>query len=163
VDLELLPSIILAIAEQRSLNGVLDTIIRAVARQPDVALARLWLLENDGECPHCHDASPTASTALHLRASAGAPRSAGTDWSRTNGRFHRVPLESGLKLAYIARTGLPIRIPDLAADREWIREPQWAEQEGLVSFAARPLVSRGETLGVLGVFRRVPADDRCWE
>ena len=47
MNLEPLPAIILAMAEQRSLAAVLKTIIDAVARQPGVALARLWLRETD--------------------------------------------------------------------------------------------------------------------
>ena len=52
MDLSLLPSIILAIAQQRSLDDVLATIIRILANQPDVGLARLWLLDTDRSCPH---------------------------------------------------------------------------------------------------------------
>jgi hypothetical protein len=51
MDLASLPSIILAIAEQRSLNDVLAAIIGAIARNTDVSLARLWLRQSDLECP----------------------------------------------------------------------------------------------------------------
>ena len=163
MDLDLLPSVILAIAEQRSLDAVLRTIVAGIARQPDVALARLWLLESDGSCPQCQRRAADGETALHLRASEGVPREAGADWSRTNGRFHRIETEKPLKISYIASTGEPIRITDLPSDRAWVREPEWAEREGLVGFAGRPLVFRGEVLGVLAVFRRTPPNDTCWE
>jgi transcriptional regulator with GAF, ATPase, and Fis domain len=163
VYLEPLPAIILAIAEQRSLPAVLTTIIDAVARQPGVALARLWLREPDEACPICSAGEPNPESALHLRASAGAPVLEKADWTRINGAFHRIPLSSNnLKIAHIATTGESIRIPRLAEDHQWVRHPAWAQAEGLVSFTGHALVFRGQPLGVLAVFRRTPADDDCF-
>ncbi|MGJ5815476.1 sigma 54-interacting transcriptional regulator [Paludibaculum fermentans] len=160
MDISLLPSIILAIAEQRSLDAVLGSIIQAIVQQADIGLARIWLKETGSSCPSC-DASP--EVALHLRASGGCPLEAGVDWRYTAGRFHRVPLDSKLKVAGIAATGRGVRIDDLAADSQWVGEPDWIRREKLVSFAAHPMVFHGEVLGVLAVFRRVIADDACWE
>ena len=158
--LEPLPAIILAIAEQRSLPAVLKAIIDAVARQPGVALARLWLAEPDQACPVCVQGEWNPAPALHLRASAGTSLTAGADWTRIDGTFHRVPLSTGkLKVAHIASTGESIRITRLGDDQQWVRHPEWAQAEGLVSFAGHALVFRGETLGVLAAFRRSPADD----
>lgn len=160
MDLAQLPAILVALAEQRSLDDVLRTILEILARQPEVGLARVWLVETGASCPLCRDR--TGERALHLRASAGAPFAAGADWGRADGSFHRVPLESRLKLGHIARTGEAIQIPRLAEDSDWVRDPEWARREGLMSFAGRPLVFRGEVLGVLAVFRRVEADEVCW-
>ena len=163
MDLELLPAIILAIAEQRSLAAVLKTIIDAVARQTDVALARVWLRQGDESCPTCCSGELRPETALHLRASAGSPISEAADWTRTDGTFHRIPLTpDNLKIAHIATTGESIRIARLADDHRWVRDPAWAHREGLASFAGHALVFRGEPLGVLAVFRRTPADDNCF-
>ncbi len=162
MDLETLPAVILSIAEQRSLSAVLTTIIDAVARQPGVALARLWLREPAESCPICQ-ANPNPEPALHLRASAGSPRAQQADWSRIDGTFHRIPLSrSNLKIAHIATTGESIRIPRLAEDQLWVRHPAWAQAEGLESFTGHALVFRGQPLGVLAVFRRTPADDECF-
>ena len=163
MDLEPLPAVILAIAEQRSLVAVLKTIIDTVARQPDVALARVWLRQADQSCPTCCSGELRPEPALHLRASAGAPISDAADWTRTDGTFHRIPLTPGdLKIAHIATTGESIRIGSLADDRRWLRHPAWAQQEGLASFAGHALVFRGEPVGVLAVFRRTAADDGCF-
>jgi transcriptional regulator with GAF, ATPase, and Fis domain len=163
VNLEPLPGIILALAEQRSLSAVLTTIIETVARQPGVALARIWLRDSDEGCPLCADGERTSEPALHLRASGGTSLSEGADWSRINGAFHRVPLTPNhLKIAHIGRTGESIRITHLAEDQRWVRYPEWARSEGLVSFAGHALVFRGDVLGVLAVFRRIPADDECF-
>ena len=164
MKLALLPPIILAIAEQRSLDAVLSAIADAVARQPEIALARVWLVDTDLSCPVCaRHAATNDRTALHLRASAGQALDPHSDWSRVDGSFHRISLAEPLKIAHIANTGESIRIDRLAADNRWVKFPDWAEREQLHGFAGRPLVFRGETLGVLGAFRRVEFDDGCWE
>ena len=102
MELALLPPIILAIAEQRSLDAVLSSIATAVASQPDVGLARVWLRDTDRTCPVCAGHAPTNDEeALHLRASAGRPLDGSSDWSRIDGTFHRIPLSDPLKIAHI--------------------------------------------------------------
>ncbi len=161
MELDALPSIILAITEQRSLTAVLQTVIEAVASQSEVALARIWLRQTGDVCPQCADHGG-AEMALHLRASAGVSRQSGVDWTRTNGTFHRITLDGRLKLSHMATTGESIRVQRLAEDQQWLRDPAWAEVEGLVGFAGHPLVFRGDILGVLAVFRRSEPDDICW-
>ncbi|MEP7353226.1 MAG: sigma 54-interacting transcriptional regulator [Acidobacteriota bacterium] len=163
MDLEPLPSIILALAEQRSLHAVLKTIIDAVARQPGVALARLWLRDSDQRCPVCSEGEWNPTLALHLRASAGTSLIPNSDWSRIHGSFHRIALSpSNLKIAHIAATGESILIQQLADDQRWVRYPEWVRAEGLVSFAGHALIFRGEVMGVLAVFRREAADADCF-
>jgi GAF domain-containing protein len=60
-------------------------------------------------------------------------------------------------------SGESIRIQDLSEDEACIRELEWAQREGLVGFAGRSLVFRGEVLGVLAVFRRTAPNEVCWE
>ena len=55
---------------------------------------------------------------LAARAGAGESNTAGVDWARTNGSFHRVALDSPLKLSHMASTGQSIRISRLA-ERCW--------------------------------------------
>ena len=162
VDLASLPPLILAITQQRSLTAVLQGVIEAVASQPDVALARVWLRQPDDACPWCAERGPSTDVALHLRASAGVARTPGVDWARSNGTFHRVSLDGTLKLSHMATTGESIRVQRLAEDHRWLRDPAWAQAEGLVGFAGHPLMFRGEVLGVLAVFRRSEPDDACW-
>src|SRR5579864_3000863 len=68
-----------------------------------------------------------------------------------------------LKISYIAATGESIRIQDLSEDQACIRELEWAQRKGLVGFAGRSLVFRGEVLGVLAVFRRTAPNEVSWE
>ena len=162
MDFASLPSLILAITEQRSLTAVLQRVIETVAAAPDVGLARIWLRQEDRVCPWCTVHAPSSEVALHLRASAGESQTAGVDWARTNGSFHRVALGGPLKLSYMAATGESIRVSRLEEDGRWLRHPAWASAEGLVGFAGHPLIFRGEVLGVLAVFRRRETDDAYW-
>jgi GAF domain-containing protein len=144
------------IAEQRSLSEVPAAIIGTVARQPHAALARLWLRQSGLDCPHCSRSSHDSGHSLHLRASAGTPHTAGADWMRTNGRFHRIPLgRSDLKVSHIAASGEPVRIQPLAEHQQWMCDLDWVRAEHLVAFAGHPIVFRGEVLGVLAAFCRV--------
>ena len=79
MELSLLPPILLALAEQRSLDAVLSTIVGTVAGQPGVALARVWLRDDDRSCPICARHFVGPEPALHLRASAGSPLDASAD------------------------------------------------------------------------------------
>ncbi len=159
-NLEPLPGVILALSEQRSLSAVLQMIMETVARQPGVALARLWLRGTVGECAVCGSDGQPAT--LHLRASAGASVT-GADWSRIDGSFHTIDLaKTNLKIAHIATTGKSIRIDNLPGDHEWVRIPQWVSEERLSSFAGHALLFRGEALGVLAVFRRDVISEDCF-
>ena len=162
MDFASMPSLILVIAQERSLTAVLQRVIEAVASAPDVGLARLWLRQEDRACTVCAVSAPSTEVALHLRASAGQSLAAGVDWTRTNGAFHRVALGSSRKVSHMASTGESIRIPRLDQDERWLKYPDWARDEGLVGFAGHPLIFRGEVLGVLAVFRRRETDDAYW-
>src|SRR4030095_9158161 len=89
MELTLLPPILLALAEQQSLDAVLSTIVGTVATQPDFALARVWLRDDDRSCPVCRGAAPDPEPALHLRASAGDPLDTTAGRARGNGTLHR--------------------------------------------------------------------------
>lgn len=158
MELESLQKVSLAIAQERSVEVVLQQIVEGLVAQPGVALARLWL-KGPGDicakCPmklQCQD----QTECLHLMASAGKPVKAGVeDWSRLDGDFRRFPL--GIrKIGKIGATGEPLLLADTRQESTWIARPKWAESEGIQSFAGQPLIFRGEVLGVLAVFSRQP-------
>jgi GAF domain-containing protein len=143
MELGLLQPIILAIAEQQSLDAVLSSIATSVACQADVALARVWLRDTDRACPVCaRHAATDEDEALHLRASAGHSLDPLSDWSRIDGTFHRIPLSMPQKIAHIAKTGEPIRIDHLDRDDRWVRYPGWAQERLWASPAAAGLSRR---------------------
>jgi formate hydrogenlyase transcriptional activator len=158
---ESLLSLAVDVAGEQSLQGVLTAIVHGLAAQPDVALARIWLLLPVGLCDDC--VNPTAcrehTQCLQLVASAGTPlNSPGEDWSLLRGYFRRVPLNAW-KVGVIGATGTSILIKDVAAENAWIARADWAAREGIRSFAGHPLVFRGKGLGVLALFSRQLIDD----
>src|SRR5262249_12065055 len=158
MHLEALQEIALRVSGERTVNGVLRQIVDGLARQPGVALARVWVVSSGDLCDSCYLRSSCAdrTACLHLAASAGASL-AGESWSRTDGQFRRIPF-GHTKVGSIAanRTGLLLADPSSA---QWAR-PEWVRYESIQSFAGQPLVFRDETLGALAVFRRQSIDDQ---
>ncbi len=166
MKLESLQAVSLAIAQERSVEIVLQKIVEGLVAQSGVALARLWLKAPGDICVKCPMKleCPDQTECLHLMASAGKPTKTGVeDWSRLNGDFRRFPL--GIrKIGKIGATGEPLLLADVKQESNWIAHPKWAESEGIQSFAGQPLIFRGQVLGVLAVFSRQPiaANEFAW-
>lgn len=159
---EPLLSLAVTVAGEHSVEGVLDNIVKGLASQPGIALARVWLLMPGDLCGSCFMRSECRdqTQCLHLVASAGTPnKSPSEDWSFLQGHFRRVPLNAR-KTGVIGATGNPILIKDFAPKNEWIARPDWAEREGIRAYAGYPLMFRGKTLGVLALFSRLPLDEQ---
>ncbi|NOT62053.1 MAG: sigma 54-interacting transcriptional regulator [Acidobacteria bacterium] len=156
MELESLQAVALTIAQERSVETVLQQIVEGLVAQPGVALARLWLKGAGDVCVKCpmRLECPNQTECLHLRASAGQPTKARVeDWARLNGDFRRFPL-GVRKIGKIGATGEALLLADLKQESSWIARPKWTESEGIQSFAGQPLIFRGEVLGVLAVFSR---------
>lgn len=149
--------LLLELAQERSLEDLLPLITRRLAEHEDVALARLWLLAPGDQCVGCSNAPSCAdrSRCLHLAASASRSRDGSSVVStRLDGAFRRIPV-GAFKVGAVAASGLPVLVTDPESDPK-IRDPSWVRAEGIRGFAGLPLASRGEMLGVLGVFVRAP-------
>src|SRR5262245_30730731 len=75
--------LLLEMAQERSLDALLRRIVGALSALPDVALARIWLIEPGDICSSCamREECPQHVSCLHLVASAGTPRGdSGADW-----------------------------------------------------------------------------------
>jgi len=158
-----LQRIALDVAGARSVPDVLDQVVRGIAAEPGVALARLWLVGPADECERCPLATECheRDRCLHLSASAGRSRvDPSRCWESLDGRFRRFPL-GVRKVGRIGATGRPelLRVGD---DAGWIADPVWVREEGLHCFAGQPLVFRGEVLGVLAVFARDGMDEQAF-
>ncbi len=149
--------LLLELAQERSLADLLPLCTRRLVEAEDVALARLWLLERGDQCAACPHAAvcPDPSWCLHLVASAARARD-GTPIldGRLDGAFRRIPV-GAFKVGAVAATRATVLVTDPAHDPK-IRHPDWVRAEGIAGFAGLPLTSRGELLGVLGVFVRAP-------
>jgi transcriptional regulator with GAF, ATPase, and Fis domain len=143
---------------------VAGELVRLLARQGGVALARLWLAEPGDVCGSCPARAecPDQTRCLHLAASAGASLRGGEPWERIDGAFRRVPLGVG-KVGKVGASGSGMLLHDMSERSAWIVHPEWARREGLRSFAAQPLVARKEVLGVVAVFGRTRIDAPAFE
>lgn len=163
MDASSLLSLAASVAVERETRTVLDSIVRGLARQSGVALARIWLLAPGDICADCYLRSECRdqSRCLHLSASAGASLDGREDWSDLQGHFRRIPLGTR-KIAAITETGQSILIAKDLKQHKWMARPEWAEREGLQSFVGHPLMSQGSTLGALGLFSRQEMDQQSF-
>jgi len=149
------PRVMVSMAHGRTLPEVLRSIVTGIAACRNIALARIWLIEMGDLCATCRfrEECPDQARCLHLAASAGNSSEPGRDLTRTDGAFQRFPL-GVRKVGRVAASGQPLLLPAVRGDEDWIADPAWFQREGIHTFAAQPLVFRGETLGVLAIFDR---------
>ena len=150
---EPLLALAVAVTSEQRVDSVLQSIVRGLASQPGVALARIWLLPSADLPSVCHTA-PDRPDDLCLVASAGTPvKSPREDWCFLQGHFARMPFNVG-KVGQVAASRHPILVEDVAAQNDWIVRPEWAKREEIRSFAGHPLIFRDKLLGVIAVFSR---------
>ena len=142
-----------SMAQNRSLPEVLRAIVSGIAQCRNVVLARIWLIERGDICESCRFRAecPDQERCLHLVASAGNARDEKQNYGRLDGAFRRFPL-GVRKIGRVGKSGEPLLLPGVRGDEDWIAEPAWMQREGVKTFAAQPLVFRGEVLGVLAIF-----------
>ncbi|MBV9035104.1 MAG: sigma 54-interacting transcriptional regulator [Acidobacteriaceae bacterium] len=160
MKLETLQSISLAVAQERDLDAVLCKIVQGLVGDVGIALARIWLIGPADHCSQCR-LQPSCldkRACLRLMASAGKPlHSPGEDWSRLNGEFCRIPLGLG-KIGAVGAMGEPVLVSDVSLN--WTTRQEFAQREGIRSFAAQPLIFRGDILGVLAIFSRTYLEEQ---
>jgi transcriptional regulator with GAF, ATPase, and Fis domain len=163
-----------ALAQSQDVESVLQIIVRGLAEQTDVAMARVWLKGPGDICATCSMESSCSNRneCLHLLASAGNPAGPDptgevyTELSRTNGNFTRIPLNTSYKVGMVGLTGQELLLHRDSAEgsEEWIDRSEWVERQMIESFAAQPLIFKNEVLGVLGMFsrRKITEDEFVW-
>lgn len=160
MNLRTLQLIALDIAQVRPSQDVLEQIVSRLASEPEVVLARIWLIGPGDLCSSCVLASEckNRTSCLHLQASAGhSVVDPDIEWTATDGRFRRFPL-GVRKIGGIGASGKAAHLR-LADNSDWVVHPDWTAQEKVLTFAGQPLIFQGETLGVLGLFSRVLIDE----
>jgi DNA-binding Lrp family transcriptional regulator len=128
-----------SLQKYNNLNDKLHFIVESVVKYFDAKFARIWLVDKERKY-------------LILKFSAGK-------YKNIQGEFSKVPLDSN-KIGPIVKTKKPTISNDVVNDPR-IRHPEWAKKEGLKSFAGYPLMSKGQPIGVLGMFsekKLSPAD-----
>ena len=129
---ELTSDVGIALTQGGGVRAMLQLCAEALVRHLDVALARVWTLDDAGEV-------------LELQASAGM-------YTHIDGAHSRVPL-GRYKIGVIARDRRPQLTNQVVGDPQ-IHDQEWVRREGLVAFAGYPLVVHDRVLGVMAMFAR---------
>jgi len=147
------PRHMVAMAENRTVSEVLNAIVTGICDCSYIGLARIWLIKAGDVCATCRFRAecPDQTRCLHLAASAGNSFDPQADLTRLTGSFRRFPI-GVRKIGRVAASGQPLLLTDIRGDEEWIADPEWIRRSKTRTFAAQPLVFRGEVLGVLAIF-----------
>ena len=129
---ELTSDVGVALTQGGGVRAMLQLCAEALVRHLDVALARVWTLDDAGQI-------------LELQASAGM-------YTHIDGAHSRVPL-GRYKIGAIARERRPQLTNQVVGDPQ-IHDQEWVRREQLVAFAAYPLMVHDRVLGVMAMFAR---------
>src|SRR5262245_32944899 len=146
-------------AQAEGPTSVLGHVVRAVLEHDEIALARVWFLD-DEDCPVCpaRGVEPEVP-ALHLRASGGSPDRPVMKASRIEGPCHRVPMQARSRIADCAAQGESLLMFELDQAGECGVEPESVRLMALRGGVAYPLRFRDKVVGVLAGYLRTPPQD----
>jgi len=128
----LLADVLAAMVSEATMAELLQRCAEALVKRLDMAFARVWLLDAEGET-------------LVLQASAGL-------YTHLDGGHARIPV-GAFKIGWIADQRTPHLTNDVLADPR-VSNHDWALREGMVAFAGYPLLVGDQLVGVLGMFAR---------
>ena len=160
-----------ALVESRTVDSVLQVIVQSLSEQSDIAMSRVWLKGPGDICSACPMAESCASKVecLHLLASDGnaiASEADTEEFTRVDGHYGRIPLNSDLMVSRVARTGTAklLHGDDAEPMGRWLESTDWVNRQHINSFAGQPLIFEGEVLGVLALFswEKISTDDFRW-
>jgi transcriptional regulator with GAF, ATPase, and Fis domain len=144
-------ALLLEIARERSLENLLEKIVRAAAALPATTRYEIWLIEK-GDC------------CLHLAAAANNPlEGIGGVKTRLADSSVRIPLGEGV-IGKTAVTGQQTVLRDLYKEPGEFSRLDWLTRELVRGFAATAISFKGEIMGVITTFARVnlPEEARAW-
>jgi GAF domain-containing protein len=122
----------MALGEGLPLQDALQQCTQAMVQHLDAAFARIWILDPKEKL-------------LCLHASAGM-------YTHLNGAHSRIGIGQH-KVGAVALGRKPILTNDVVKSPR-LADPEWAQREGMVSFAGYPLLADNEIIGVMAMFSR---------
>ncbi|MEG4987643.1 PAS domain S-box protein [Microcoleus sp. BR0-C5] len=122
----------IVLTQNQGLRKTLQYCADGVVRHLDVAFARIWTLNEDGNV-------------LQLQASAGI-------YTHIDGAHSRIAVGE-FKIGLIALERQP-HITNCVKEDPRIQDKKWAAREGMVAFAGYPLIVDNQLLGVIAMFAR---------
>ena len=153
VQAESLLSLAATAAAEHNFQNVLDTVVNGLAQQPGVAHARIWLLNPGDICQDCFFAQACEDRTQCLHSVAAHGNSISVPLADLYEQFRRIPLANFI-LGQVAQKGISVLRNDAQEAVAGLTRAEWFKQEGIVSFAAHPLIAHGQPLGVLFVSSR---------
>ncbi|MBU6401783.1 MAG: sigma 54-interacting transcriptional regulator [Verrucomicrobia bacterium] len=160
--------LLLEIAQERSLEQLLKTVVERILERPGVVRVRIWLIDRGDLCATCvrRPECPDQSRCLHAVAGGSnliAPTETAAEYERMVDHFTRIPLGIG-PVGQIGATGQQTVLRDLDKNPGELAHVEWLEPERVRGFNGVPIIYKGEVLGVIAVFRRlnVPPEAEVW-
>jgi PAS domain S-box-containing protein len=131
----------IALTQTDDLREMLGRCAQTLVKHLDAAFARIWTLNE-------------AENVLELEASAGM-------YTHLDGAHARVPVGK-FKIGLIAEERKAHLTNSVVGDPR-VGDQEWAEREGMVSFAGYPLIVAGKLVGVMAMFSRHAQTPRALE
>lgn len=167
-DPDFASSLLLEIAQERSLDQLLKKLVCRILKRPGVARVRIWLIDKGDLCSTCPRRPDCPDQTRCLHAVAGGSNLLGgaqeeEEYSSMTDRYARLPLGVGVA-GKIGATGRQMVLRDLDKDPGELAYIDWLQREQIRGFNGVPIIYQGEVLGVIAVFARlnVPAGAEVW-
>jgi transcriptional regulator with GAF, ATPase, and Fis domain len=166
-DSDFAAGVLLDLAQERSLDGLMEKTLCAAMTQAEIARVEIWLIEKGDICSRCAQKPrcPDQSRCLHLIA---VCENSVPDGARKSSFFYntqeRIPLGVGF-IGRIATTGQLTELRHLADARGEFSVLGSLPMDGIRQCVGTAISFRGEILGVYAIFARVNAtkDRLAWQ
>ena len=166
-DSDFAASVLLDLAQERSLDGLMEKTLCAAMTQAEIARVEIWLIEKGDICSHCTQKPrcPDQTRCLHLIAACENSAPAG---ARESSFFYntqeRIPLGVGF-IGKIATTGQLTELQNLNDARGEFSVLGSLQTGGARGCVGSAISFRGETLGVLAIFShvKITKDRLAWQ
>jgi transcriptional regulator with GAF, ATPase, and Fis domain len=159
-DAKFAADLLLDIAQERSLESLMEKFIRVALARPGNARVEVWLIEAEEVCSRQN----SESRLLHLVAGgSNSPSGIEDDKVFVRNSQLRIPLGVGA-IGKIAVTGQQTILRDLDKEPGEFSGLDWLQREQIRGFAGTAIAFKGEILGVVVAFARMnmPEEARTW-
>ncbi|HWY30994.1 MAG TPA: sigma 54-interacting transcriptional regulator, partial [Candidatus Acidoferrum sp.] len=156
-DIDFATNLLLGVAQERSLDGLMEKLLSATTMRPHTARMEFWLIEKGDICSRCpqRPQCPDQTRCLHLVAAINTPvPGSGGEATRICRSDDRIPLGVGL-VGQVAETGQTVELYDADKDPGQLVGINWSSSEVFRGFTATAISFRGEVLGALVFFTRI--------
>jgi transcriptional regulator with GAF, ATPase, and Fis domain len=155
-DPNLALQLLLDVANEQSLERLLQKLVNSATERPDIACAQIWLIGKGdicGTCPRRREC-PDQSRCLHLAAAKGiSVCGPGEEAPRFDDPNARMPLGSP-GVGEVVASGQQSYLRDLDKQPGEMAAFEWLKQERILGCGLTPIMFKGEVLGVTMGFTR---------